>query len=221
MHLSRSRDSKRPSNPVVKGTPLHDKVICWDLDKTMGQFVTLSGQTSGTRAHIKQVLKILADLGATNVVTTFATKKDTEYAISSAGIKESISRVYSHTDLFLVDGDSLSKDYDVVSADFGVDQSSMVVVGDTFARDMPNNGSVFIYEPDALQYSAHVTRILIETLALAGNGDFRLGFDVLLQQEKIHQTEPPSFKADLFMSKSPVVGVVEFEKTVLDPMKLH
>lgn len=207
MHKSRisARECRKPH---VSGNPLCDRIICWDMDGTLGNFVPLPGQKPALRADINAALQILSNLGAVNVITTFASPKDAESAVKSHNISN-ISRIFGHDEMFSMKGNSLSKNYSKVAEHFGADFSSMIAVGNSFGRDMPGDGMVFIFEPEAVYYSAHVARIIIESLAVAGNGNFVQGFNTLLEKKQIRQSNYPAFTADLSLDKCPVVTVVE------------
>lgn len=200
--------TKQHRKHQISCSPLCDRIICWDMDGTLGNFVELPGQKPVLRADLNAALQILSNLGAINVVTTFANPRDAESAILSHGI-ENISRIFGYDELFSMKGGRLSKNYAKVAEEFGTDFSSMIAVGNSFSRDMPGDGMVFVFEPEAAYYSAHVARIIIESLANTGNGDFVKGFHALFEKKQIGQSHSPAFKADLFMDNCPVVSVVE------------
>jgi len=170
----------------------------------------------GVRAHMNDALADLSGAGAINVVASFASIGIIQDAVKSSGVGGNICRLYDASKISSVSDDlHCSKDYSVIAADFAVDDppSSMIAVGDSFKRDMPGNGMVFIFEPEAMCYSAHVTRRIIECLAVAGEGNFRLGFDVLRGRNnaaRIKEDAPYKFTANLYINEGPVVLVEEY-----------
>jgi FMN phosphatase YigB (HAD superfamily) len=176
----------------------------------MGIFRPLPDQRLGVRTHLSAALERLCDLGALNVITTFATDQEAGDAVELARIADYIHRIYSHNQMFSVDSGGLSKNYEIVLNDLSVDASSIIAVGDHLGRDIPKNGMVFVYEPDAMEYSAHVTRIIIETLA-STHDDFRQAFDLLAKASQLKHTKDPRFTANFYVHQSPVIEVVEYE----------
>jgi hypothetical protein len=170
---------------------LAGRLICWDLDRTLGVFRPLGrdrpgpprpGPEIGVRARVREVIRALDGAGALQVITTASTPTHAEAALERAGIRGLFRRVYTGDDLISTYGPPC-KDYRQVAHDFGLFGpevgARMIVVGDTLTLDLPTGGPVFVWERAGTGVSAALTLWILATRAAAGGGDFRAGYRAL------------------------------------------
>ncbi|MEZ4454605.1 MAG: hypothetical protein R3B09_34455 [Nannocystaceae bacterium] len=219
---------------------LAGRVVCWDLDRTLGVFRPLGRDRAGPRApgpevglrpHVREVIEALDEAGAIQVITTASTPDHAERALRRSGVRGRFRRIYTGDDLIPIYGQP-TKDYALVANDFGLFGpevgARMIVVGDTLTLDLPCNGPVFVWERGGANVSARVTLWILSTLAAAGGGDFLAGYRALN-----HAGGPPtallggelaaplhSFILKLWeQSGTPVVSLLsEFDPLPLDPL---
>ncbi|MCI0503382.1 HAD family hydrolase [Candidatus Micrarchaeota archaeon] len=166
--------------------PLVDKLICWDLDETLGRFYGIYARmhgfdckrADGLKPGIREALAELSALGFSHVVTTAAQEDEATAALSQAGLLGSFLRIFHESKILRGN----RKDYSVVAEAFGMGEGDFrkraIVVGDIIPLDLPENG-VFIHEPDAPCYSADITKSIIRLISEKGEGDFWAGFGAL------------------------------------------
>ncbi len=92
---------------------LAGRVICWDLDKTLGIFRALGrdrpgprppGPEQGLRPHVLEVISSLDEAGALQVITTASTRAHAERSLRRAGLRQHVRRVYTGDELVAVYG---------------------------------------------------------------------------------------------------------------------
>lgn len=170
---------------------LAGRVICWDLDRTLGVFRPLGrdrpgprppGPEVGLRPHVRETIEALDRAGAIHVLTTASTPEHAERALQRAGVRHRFRRIYTGTDLIPTYGVP-TKDYALVARDFGLfgreGSARMIVIGDTLTIDLPANGPVFVWERGGANVSARLTLWILATLTAAGGGDFLAGYRAL------------------------------------------
>ncbi|MCB9753976.1 MAG: HAD family hydrolase [Myxococcales bacterium] len=170
---------------------LAGRLVCWDLDKTLGVFRPLGaaprpsgarppGPEQGLRPHVLEVIDALDRAGAIQVITTASTPDHAERSLRRAGARRYFRRVYTGDDLVPIYGVP-TKDYTRVAHDFGLFgpevSARMIVIGDTLTLDLPTSGPVFVWERAGAHVSARLTLWILATLAAAGDGDFLAGYE--------------------------------------------
>ncbi|MEW6036484.1 MAG: hypothetical protein AB1529_07775 [Candidatus Micrarchaeota archaeon] len=172
-----------PARPRAAHTPLLDNLVCWDLDETLGRFYGIAAErngyryegTDGLRPGIKAVLASLSGIGLSHILTTAAPDDYAHEALRRFGLAGFFSGVF--TEKTILSGGR--KDYPVVAEALGLQEEDFwrraLFVGDIHQIDRPPRG-VFIYEPHAPSYSAHIPGAIIGLLLQEGGGDAAEGF---------------------------------------------
>lgn len=178
-----ARPAPRSRPVVLRKPPLAEKVICWDLDGTLGEFYATyarmngfqSSRRDGLKPGIMEALNRLSVLGFTHVVTTIAPEKQALKALEDSRLLDFFTAIFCEEQILRDD----RKDYSVVAKAFGIQADDyrrrLIAVGDTLPLDI-NDGGVFIWEPDSPYHTAAVTLALIKLISETGNGDFLFGF---------------------------------------------
>lgn len=178
--------SNQPPPRINVPAPKVDRLVCWDLDETMGQFYGLYARMNGHRYSrsdgikpgIRKALEKLSALGLSHAVTTAAPKREAFEALEKSGLMAHFLHVF-YDDLIMRD---VQKDYSVVARHFGIPESErrkkIIAVGDIIQLDI-HNGGVFIWEEHSPYHSALPSASLIAMLSEAGGGDFWAGFGVM------------------------------------------
>lgn len=171
------------------------KVICWDLDGTLGQFYSVAVDLGlinepelkrrfplGIRFGIKPLLESLMLRGFSNVVTTSADLYYAEEALRRTGLNECFEKVYDgnivHFDF------TKDKFYQPVASYYEMSEDEavrdMLIIGDS-PGDRPGDllNAVFIFDIQAYRHDATRLGVLIDRFLAEGYGSFRQGFDAL------------------------------------------
>lgn len=220
---------------------LAGKLVCWDLDRTLGIFRPLGrdrqgprppGPEVGLRPHVLEVIEALDEAGAIQVVTTASTPAHAEDALARAGVRQRFRRIYTGDELIPTYG-LPTKDYVGVASDFGLFGPAvgarMIVIGDTLTLDLPVNGPVFVWERGGANVSARLTLWILTTLAAAGAGDLLAGYEALNRAQGTPTAllgGEPEAPASTFILKLwrqsgvPVVSLLsELEPLPLEPLR--
>src|SRR3989344_7027171 len=163
------------------------KVLCWDLDDTLGTFDAVAYEKD--RSYdlfvkppikvvygMKDLLKTLSSLGYVNFVATNSVRSYAEEALNRAGIREYFSQIF---DRFQV-RDFYGKIYGPVlrRVDFSDEDArrNMVIIGNN-PTDQPVDidGIVFIQDDSYVNFDAAITGKLIDELGRCQNGNFNEG----------------------------------------------
>ncbi|MFN7991871.1 MAG: HAD family hydrolase [Candidatus Micrarchaeia archaeon] len=142
------------------------KVICWDLDETLGEFRDY-GRLLRT-AGIIPLLESYRRSGFVNVVTTAASKEHAEYVLSVAGMRHLFLSVFSRETICDEPGNDFNKRYMPVAGYFGLSADEaphrILVVGN-LERDAPYDSDLtFIHHPYGSTYHASVFGNVINRL---------------------------------------------------------
>ncbi len=173
----------QPARLRAAHPPLLDNLVCWDLDETLGRFYGIAAEkngyryegTDGLRPGIRGVLASLSDAGLAHVLTTAAPDDYAHEALRRFGLAGFFRGVF--TEKTILSGGR--KNYLVVAEALGLQEEDFwrraLFVGDIHQIDRPLRG-VFIYEPHAPSYSAHIPGAIIGLLLQKGEGDAVEGF---------------------------------------------
>ncbi|NYZ74499.1 hypothetical protein H0O00_05120 [Candidatus Micrarchaeota archaeon] len=216
-----------PGPKYMRKLPLVEKLICWDLDETLGQFYGIYARINGhqssrrdvLRPGIREALHRLSVLGFTHVVTTVAPERQAHEALRASGLFDLFSGVF-HEQMILRDG---RKDYSVVAKSFGIPDEErrkrIISVGDILELDM-HRGGVSIWEPDSPYHSAGVTADFIKLMSESGDGNFWDGFRTIfskageskrLNQDSIHIHVADGFDTSLFYQEASAIACIRVQ----------
>ena len=174
------------------------RVICWDLDETLGNFRPIGYEMmekelpsfiepTSIRYGISDLLTELSEAGYRHYITTSGSYDyaqevlfRTDLAKNFTGVfgRETISNPYGGKMYQpVIDSENMTRDEA---------RSNMIVVGDA-PGDMPTDieGLVFIHQDAGHKYDALVIREILVALLEAGDGSFKTGF------EKLYSTTIP------------------------------
>jgi len=159
---------------------LDTKVICWDLDDTLGFFRTTY---LGIRRGIRETLQNLSDKGFIQYITSASHEEYIEGAVERAGLTQYFEGLFGPR--YLQGEGGLGKRYRPIANrhNFSDEQasSSMIVIGNGGILDAPADigGVVFIHDPNGPYTPSEVLEQSIHRLLEAGNNDFNAGFVAL------------------------------------------
>ena len=220
------------------------KVICWDLDDTLGLFKSIQYELEGReyiddekpislRYGIKDLLSNLSDQGYLHFVTTSGTFEYAQEALTRTGLIYYFEGIYGRD---TISTDFFSKNYEPVAKQIGFSDeeaiSNMIVIGDA-PGDKPGDleGLVFIMQNMCYLTDSYVTAKILETLDELGNGDFNKGFEQMYLNptseefdEKIYDIDDIQLVLD-YTSKGaanedkvvPRIRIIESEKYMKKP----
>ncbi len=180
---------------------MKDKIICWDLDYTLGEFSILAIKQEygidsdefksfaqkfpfSVRYGMAETLEKLLITGHTNVVTTSATKKYAEEALRKSKLRPYFAEVFGRSKV-CKDG-SFGKDYLPVAHWAQIDKDhvsrSMLVIGDAIG-DKPRDIDDLVFLHDATSPNADPV-IISRTITALENTDnnYKTAFDALYEQ---------------------------------------
>lgn len=180
------RDAVKMAMPVKK-------VVCWDLDGTLGEFADklenplasaapVLNQPLEIRHGIKELLDTLCSKGYMNFVTTTATLEYTHAVLRKTGLRRYFQDILPR-DVVHNDDVAHGKLYRPVAdwVGFSNEQAAadMIVIGDGPGdRPMDLDGVVFLEGIWSL-FDSRVTALMLEKLDTLGGGNYRKGFEVM------------------------------------------
>src|SRR5512135_1271442 len=137
------------------------RVICWDLDETLGRFRPPEGngphRNRGLTRGIRTILEEHLDSGCRHVVTTAAEASYAATTLDEFGITRYFDGIFDRS--IICDG-RFNKSYLSVASRFGVppeEAPDRIIVVGNLAKDAPADSDiVFLYHPNAIDYEAGV-----------------------------------------------------------------
>lgn len=183
---------------------MDNKVIFWDMDKTLGFFEQLYyGNLAnivpecitnpfGLKEGIEDLLNQTASAGLTHYVTTSAKRDYAIKVLKNTDIEKYFRKVFTRKELCGVLGIG-HKNYAIPIEDIGLSlenaKSDVLIIGNS-TNDVPNKdyGIVSIIDKHQWMRNSELTKKMIHLLIDNGNGDFNKGFNELYaNSEKISQ----------------------------------
>ena len=181
------------------------KVICWDLDETLGSFRRIGDEMTGRKSSdieepialrhgVKELLQELVESGYTNFVTTSGTSDYAKEALKRTGILPYFQEVFDRESTKKRGLFSDGKNYTCVakSVNFPDEMvsSNMIVIGDA-PGDQPIDldSLVLIQHSQCMYHDAFVTKAILQRLLKEGNGDFYEGFIALCKKSRGKKAE--------------------------------
>ena len=168
------------------------KIICWDLDETLGFFrniVSIRDKQTfpdpddayTLRTDILQILNRLIEKGYRHIVTSSAKLRYTEGIIKAVCLDAYFDGVFGRQD---VSEGMWGKKYIPVAEHCGINNSQarsrMLVIANLPSDEPIDCDIVFIHDERPIEYSALVYESIAETLWTMGRENFRHGFDELI-----------------------------------------
>jgi hypothetical protein len=168
---------------------LNPKIICWDLDETLGFFREIISirdkqtfpdpdDTYILRKDILKVLNRLMDKGYHHVVTSSAKRRYTEGVLQAVCLDAYFDGVFGRKDV--TDG-MWGKKYLPVAEASGINDSQaragMLVIANLGSDEPMDIDIVFIHDERPIETSAYAYEIIADSLWAAGKNSFRLGFE--------------------------------------------
>lgn len=167
------------------------RVICWDLDETLGFFrdiVSIRDRLNFPdpddsyvlRTDILKTLNRFIDKGYRHAVTSSAKLRYTEGIIQAVCLDAYFDRVFGRSD---VTEGIWGKKYAPAAKFFELNQdearSNMVTIANLASDEPTDMDIVFIHDERDLEASALAYEAIVEKLWSLGEQDFRRGFDEL------------------------------------------
>lgn len=182
------------------------KVICWDLDETLGTFRRIGYELMGKevpeferstslRYGLTDLLSSLSSQGYKHFVTTSGTSDYANEALRRTGLSSHFKNVFGSD---IVSSDGGGKQYRPVADSVGFSDeqavSNMVVIGDA-PGDKPVDleGLVFVKHQGCVYTDSTVTAVLLEKLNELGAGNFKRGFERMYQDAQVETEDFGSF----------------------------
>lgn len=172
---------------------IEPKIICWDLDETLGFFrdiVSVKNKQEFPdpddsyilRTDILKTLNRLMDKGYRHIVTSSAKLRYTRQIIGAVCLDAYFDHLFGRKDV--TDG-MWGKKY-IPAADFyGINEfqarASMLVIANMASDEPIDVDIVFVHDERPLETSALAYETIAETLWSLGNESFRRGFDKLFE----------------------------------------
>lgn len=184
------------------------KVICWDLDETLGSFRRIGYELAGKnipdlekpislRSGITELLSQLSSEGFLHFVTTSGTSDYAKEALRRTGLIGHFQEVFGR-DVVSTDDEGTEyyegKLYRPVADHIGLSDeqalSNMIVIGDA-AGDKPLDldGLVFVEHRNCHYTDSSVTYRILKKLEELGNGNFKKGFEKMFQDGQLDKKE--------------------------------
>ncbi len=174
------------------------KVICWDLDETLGYFGRIKYEFMGIeveegmkptslRFGLTELLSSLSSEGYEHVITTSGSTDYANFVLERTGLTDYFSHVFGGETVSEVPG---GKSYKKVAEAVGFSDdealSNMIVIGDQIG-DKPADleGLVFVQHRDIMYTDAGVTAKILERLIETGEGNFKQGFEKMYQDSDV------------------------------------
>lgn len=180
-----------------------EKVICWDMDETLGIFKPIVAELAGeevprTRFNsdlgltpgIRELLSTWKNQGYHQVITTGAGQLYTEEVLRRSQLGRFMERVYTGTDWVTIkhdNGEVYGKPYRRVGNEYGLSPDEMahkmLVVGDDML-DLPVNvpDLVLMLHHNYPYCHAQAVKLTTETILEHGAGSFIAGFEALVSR---------------------------------------
>lgn len=160
------------------------KVLCWDLDETLGYFKFMDGDLpQGRRAGIERTLSSFNRRGFRNVVTTAGGRDYALTALGYAGLSKHFDEVFDSLDVSPFLGGGNGKEYGVVARQYSIRDTGadLLVIGNLpLDRPLDLSDVVFLLHNDAFLYRSSVVDRVVDSLLCAGKGSFSRGFRAML-----------------------------------------
>ena len=167
---------------------METKIICWDLDETLGGFRNLDpelkelGLPWGVRHGIHESLARLSAEGFTHVVATSSVEDYAETILKLTGLRDHFAAIFDRETMSKTDW---GKTYRPIADHFGLSEEAalerMLVVGDRSSDKPIDINIVFIEHEDGYRYDAVLVQRLIAALLRPGDGSLRSGFEEMLR----------------------------------------
>jgi len=169
------------------------KIICWDLDETLGFFRNLVSIRSGReypdpddsymlRKDIIKTLNRMISKGYNHVVTSSAKLDYSEKVLGAVCLDSYFDRVFGRKTV--TDG-IWGKKYMPAAEFYDLDETdacSQLLVIANMASDEPIDiGAVFVHDQRRLEETALVYETIADTLWTRGEGSFKHGFESLFK----------------------------------------
>lgn len=165
------------------------KVVCWDLDETLGNFRRIYHKEIGERPcsldpenslqyGLVDALKYLSSTGYEHVVTTATEKPLALKALEKSGIGVYFSHVFGPE---VVSSGFGGKQYLDVAKTVGFCEEqaieSMIVIGNAYGdKPVDLDGLVFVEHKQSVLTDAAITTKIFSVLQDLGNGNFNAGY---------------------------------------------
>ena len=185
---------------------LNKKVICWDLDETLGSFKRIGyelarrdipdfEEPTALRHGIKDLLEKLSSEGYSHFVTTSGTSDYAKEALKRTGLIGYFQEVFGRDVVSAYDG---GKKYRPVADNVGLSDeqavSNMIVIGDAPGdKPVDLDGLVFVEHRGCHHTDSYVTAMILKKLNELGDGDFKKGFEKMHQDAEIEEEKFRTF----------------------------
>lgn len=168
------------------------KIICWDLDDTLGSFRDIISARSGggfpnpedsysLRCDIIKTLNRMMNTGCRHVVTSSAKLDYSEKVLKVVCLDAYFEHVLGRNS---VTEGIWGKKYAPVAELYNLDEAAavarMIVIANMPSDEPVDIGIVFVHDRRDLSESALVYEKIVERLWDAGAGDFTKGFEALI-----------------------------------------
>jgi hypothetical protein len=175
---------------MVATTP---KIICHDLDETMGYFRSLSYELKGNRVpsyespvtlrqEMREVLEKLKSEGKINVVTSAATTRYIEEALNRTNIRNCFEAIFDRNSVMGIYG----KKYMPVAEQFELTpaeaESKVMVFGNSMDDAPEDIPIVFVNQHNGYMHPASIQQRIIERLEQENRDDFSEAFKSLMEK---------------------------------------
>ena len=169
------------------------KIICWDLDETLGFFRDLTSARNGLgfpstddsytlRKDIIKTLNRLLDKGYRHVVTSSAKQSYTERVLHAVCLDAYFEQIFGRK--IVTDG-IWGKKYLPAAELFKLNDdeaiSNMLIVANMPSDEPVDIPIVFIFDKRPIEESALTYETMAETLWKEGEGSFTRGFEVFFE----------------------------------------
>ncbi|GAB4340683.1 MAG: hypothetical protein Kow0099_16830 [Candidatus Abyssubacteria bacterium] len=164
------------------------KIICWDLDDTLGSFRNILSARSGgsfpnpndsysLRADIIRTLNRMIAKGCRHVITSSAKLEYTTRVLQAICFDAYFDHIFGRNS---VTEGIWGKKYRPASEQFQLDDAQacaqMMVIANMASDEPVDIGIVFVHDDRPLTESALVYDRIVQALWTAGDGDFKKGF---------------------------------------------
>jgi hypothetical protein len=172
------------------------KIICWDLDETLGFFRNIISvrnkerypnpdDSYTLRKDIIKALNQMAKKDYHHIITSSAKLHYSEGIIEAVCLDAYFDHVLGRIDV--TDG-IWGKKYlpaaELYQLDEGEACANMLVIANMASDEPIDVGVVFLHDQRPLEESALIYEIIADTLWSAGDGSFRRGFDAFFKKGK-------------------------------------
>jgi len=174
------------------------KVICWDLDETLGNFRRIDYELMGKEAPelerptslrygLTDLLSSLSSQGYEHVVTTSGTSDYAKEALQRTGLSSHFKDVFGRDVVSSYGGGKKYRPVaDTVGLSYEQAVSDMIVIGDVPGdKPVDLDGLVFIEHRGCVYSDSSVTARILEKLNELGDGNFKKGFERMYQDAQV------------------------------------